>query len=62
MTNFTAIKNMPLKSFANMVFEVVSRECKSEEEFVAFLEKEIPSELEEKVKKALQSLQCSSST
>lgn len=59
MTNFEALKHMTLKSFARMVFDVVKTECKTENEFVQFLEKEIPKELEETTKEALKKLQCS---
>ena len=57
MENFDALKQMPIRSFANMVFNVVKRECQTEEDFVAFLEKEIPTELEGTAKEALQKLQ-----
>jgi hypothetical protein len=62
MRNFDALKQMPLGDFAQMIFGVVRRECETEDEFVSFLEKEIPSDLEGVVKEALQRLQCSSST
>ena len=61
MKNFDALKQMTLKSFASMVFDVVRRECQTEEEFVTFLEKEVPENLEGTVKEALQKLQCSNS-
>lgn len=57
MTNFEALKQMPLKSFANMVFNVARRDCSSLEEFEAFLCQEIPKHLEQTVEKALQEMQ-----
>lgn len=40
MKNYDVLKQMPIPSFANIVFNVVKRECQTEEDFVAFLEKE----------------------
>lgn len=57
MTNFEALKQMPLKSFANMVFNVARRDCNNLEEFEAFLSQEIPKHLEPTVEKALQEMQ-----
>lgn len=57
MTNFEALKQMPLKSFANMVFNVARRDSNSLEEFEAFLSQEIPKHLEQTVEKALQEMQ-----
>lgn len=54
MSNFDALKRMPLRSFASMVFDVARGECQTEEEFIAFLEKEVPEELEDTLKEALQ--------
>lgn len=59
MTNFEALKQIPLKNFASMVFDIANRECDTEKEFVQFLEKEIPEELEGTAKEALRKLQCS---
>ena len=42
VTNFDALKQMPLKEFANMVFEVVRRDCRNLKDFESFLRKEIP--------------------
>lgn len=50
---------MPLKDFSSIVFDIVSRDCKTEADFVAILEREIPTELEGTVKEALQVMQCS---
>ena len=61
MTNFDAIKQMPAKDFANMIFHVVKYDCKTEADFEAFLVKEVQPELEDKMKEALQEMQCSSS-
>lgn len=58
MNNFEALKQMPLKSFANMVFHAVKRDCRSLEEFEVFLEKEVPETLEGTLKEALQKMQC----
>ncbi|MBO5373240.1 MAG: hypothetical protein J6A75_11080 [Lachnospiraceae bacterium] len=58
MKNIDVLKQMPLKNFASMVFSVVKRDCKTEEDFVAFLEKEIPTELEGTVEEALQGMRC----
>ena len=58
MPNFEALKQMPLKNFANMVFEIVRRDCKDIKDFEDFLRKEIPQSLEETAQKALQNLQC----
>lgn len=57
MTNFEALKQMPLKKFANMVFEVVRRDCKDVKDFEVFLGKEIPKELQGTMKEALQEMQ-----
>lgn len=57
MTNFEILQQMPLKSFANMVFEVTRRDCKSLEDFEAFLRKEIPNNLEENTIRTLHELQ-----
>ncbi len=58
MTNFEILQQMPLESFANMIFEVTRRDCKNLKDFEAFLKKEIPQDLEKTAKKALQDLQC----
>lgn len=57
MTNFEILQQMPLKSFANMVFEVTRCDCKSLEDFEAFLRKEIPNNLEENTIRTLHELQ-----
>ena len=59
MKNFEVLKEMLLKDFANMVFHIVKYDCKSEEEFEAILNREVSSELESKLKEALQKIQCS---
>lgn len=61
LKNFEAIKQMPVKNFANMIFHVAKYECQTEAEFEEFLNKDIPTELEESLKEALQNLQCSNS-
>lgn len=60
MTNLEALKQMPLKNFAQMIFDIVKRDCETEDDFVEILEREIPIELEQTVKVALQSMQRSS--
>lgn len=57
VTNFEVLKQMPLKSFANMVFNVARRDSNSLEEFEAFLSQEIPKHLEQTIEKALQEMQ-----
>lgn len=59
MTNFEVLKQMPLKNFASMVFDITRLNCETEADFVAILEKKIPIELERVVKEALQVMQCS---
>ena len=49
VTNFDALKQMPLKEFANMVFEVVRSDCRNLKDFESFLIKEIKQELEKKM-------------
>ncbi len=56
VTNFDALKQMPLKEFANMVFEVVRRDCRNLKDFESFLRKEIPQELEKTIEDALQEM------
>ena len=53
MTNFEALKQMPMKSFANLIFSGVKKEYSTLEEFERMLEREFPEELEG----ALQKLQ-----
>lgn len=60
MTNLEALKQMPLKNFAQMIFDIVKRDCETEDDFIEILEREIPIELEQTVKVALQSMQRSS--
>lgn len=57
MKNFDALKQMPLKNFANMVFNIVMQDCKTVEEFAAILDKEIPEKLEGEIKEVLQQMQ-----
>ena len=59
MTNFEALKQMPINSFANMVFHVVNNDCGTLEDFENFLNREISPDLEPTVKEALKNLQCS---
>lgn len=60
MTNFEALKQMPINNFANMVFHVANKDCGTLEDFEEFLNKEISPDLEPTVKEALKNLQCSS--
>ena len=60
MKNFEILKQMPQKEFANMVFRVTRNECNSLTDFEEFLDRNVPKELEDTVKGALQTLQCSS--
>ncbi len=57
MNNFEALKQMPVKSFANIVFHTAKNDCRSLEEFEAFLEKGVPGDLEGTLKEALQKMQ-----
>lgn len=59
MTNFEALKQMPLKNFANMVFDVAKNRCESLEDFEDFLKMKIRPDLEPTLKEALKNLQCS---
>ncbi len=59
MTNFEALKQMPINSFANMIFHVVNNDCETLEDFENFLNREISPDLEPTVKEALKNLQCS---
>lgn len=61
MKNFDVLKQMPLKNYSSMVFNIVTHECKTEVDFEKFLDKEIPEHLEKEMKEALQEMQCSSS-
>ena len=61
MTNFEALKQMPINNFANMVFHVVNNEFKTRGEFEDFLNKEIPANLEPLLKENLENLQPKSS-
>lgn len=60
MKNFEALQQMPLKSFAGIIFTAIKEQCETEKDFETFLEKEIPAELEGVMKEALQNVQCSS--
>lgn len=53
MTNFEALKGMPMKSFANLVFGGVKNECSTLADFEEMLLREFPQDLEG----ALQQLQ-----
>jgi len=53
MTNFEALKQMPMKSFANLVFSGVKSECNTLTDFEEMLRREFPKNLEG----ALQELQ-----
>ncbi len=57
MTNFEILQQMPLQSFASLVFSITRRDCKSSEDFEAFLRKEVPQHLEESTKRTLHELQ-----
>lgn len=57
ITNFEALKQMPVSNFANVIFEVVRRDCRESSDFEAFLKKEVPKELESTLEEALQDLQ-----
>lgn len=62
VTKFEALQQMPLSSFASLVFSIIERDCKTLEDFEAFLKQEIPQHLEESTKRTLyklQELQCS---
>ena len=59
MTNFEALIQMPLGSFANMAFHTVKYDCATLQEFEEFLKKTIDPELEDIAKEALQKMQCS---
>lgn len=58
MNKFEGILQMPLKEFSNMVFHIVKK-FDTLQEFEDFLNQEVPPELEEPLKEALQVLQCS---
>lgn len=60
MTNYDALKQMPLKNFASMVFYIVTHDCKTEEDLEVILSKEVPENLEGTMKEALQEMQRSS--
>ena len=57
MTNYDALKQMPLKNFADMAFFVARNEVNTLEEFIGFLEREVPEALEDTLKGALQNMQ-----
>lgn len=46
MTNFEALKQMPMKSFANLVFSGVKSECNTLADFEEMLERDFPGDLE----------------
>ncbi|MCM1191986.1 MAG: hypothetical protein NC123_17050 [Butyrivibrio sp.] len=58
MTEFEALKQMPLNNFADIVFCALKEEDRTLEEFIDFLKEEIPEHLEVTLKKALHELQC----
>lgn len=60
MTNLEALKQMPVNSFANMVFDLVKKRCQTLEDFENFLNREIKPDLEPALKEALRNSQCSS--
>lgn len=60
MKHFEILKQLPQKEFANMVFSVARNECDSLTDFENFLDSDVPKELEDTVKGALQTMQCSS--
>lgn len=53
-TNHEVLKQMPINSFANMIYTMATRDCKTLQEFEALLRREFP----EEGKRALQDLQC----
>jgi len=53
MKNFDALKQMPMKNFANLVFNGVKNECSTLADFEEMLQREFPEDLEG----ALQQLQ-----
>lgn len=58
MNHFDALKQMPLKAFANMAFDVARNKCETLADFEQFLDTDVPKELEDTVKGALQNMQC----
>lgn len=62
MKNFEILKQMPQKEFANMVFRVTRNDCDNLTDFEEFLDSDVPKGLEDTVKGALQTMQCSSET
>lgn len=54
MTNYEAITQMPLESFANLVYTMATKDCETLQEFETILRKDFPKEGE----RALQNLQC----
>ena len=54
MTNFDALKQLPVESFSSLIFRIVSNDCKSKEELEMLLRKEVPVELEEEWEKIFQ--------
>lgn len=59
MKNFEILKQMPVSSFATMVYDIVKNECNSVEEFEKLLDSDIQEDLEDAVKGALHNMQCS---
>lgn len=60
MTKIEAIKELPCKVFANEVFHIVTKVCRTEKDFEKFLKSEIDPEMEPELERALQKVQCSS--
>lgn len=54
LTNYEAITQMPLESFANLVYTMATKDCETLQEFETILRKDFPKEGE----RALQNLQC----
>lgn len=52
MTNYEALKQMPISSFANMIYTMATRDCKTLQDFEALLHRKFP----EEGKEALQDL------
>lgn len=59
MTGFEAIKQMPVKEFASVIFEAATKECKTAKDLEEILCREITGEAEEQLKEALHNMQCS---
>lgn len=53
MTNYEVIKQMPLESFANLVYTIATRDCETLQEFETILRKEFPKEGERALQNVL---------